>query len=107
MPSITDGRKQIVTSLPSIEGSSITLWDNLTMGDAAAIRDIDEESAQGIKTIHALIKEWNLDEPLTVENVGKMTPDDFSFLLEQTELGKKAKMAQEEKEDAAFEKKTR
>lgn len=102
MPSINDSRKQVKATLPSIKGSEVTLWDELTVGDAEAVQEGGSDMERGIVTVFRLIKEWNLEEELTLDNVKKLSIDDFSAILKATKLGSKI----EDQEDEKLEKKT-
>jgi len=106
MPSINDGRKIIKTTIPSIPGSEVELWDSLTVGDSERIQAIEGDTAKGIATMTCLIKSWNLDEPCTEENVKKLTPSDFEALIMATGLADQLKKKQEDIEDDQVEKKT-
>jgi hypothetical protein len=106
MPSISDSRKIITTSIPSIPDSEVVLWDSLTMGDAEAISTIEDNTGKGIRALFSLVKSWNLDEKLTPDNFKKLSMTDFQFLLEQTSFWKDSQKKLEELEDEKAEKKT-
>lgn len=86
MPSIKDSRKIIKTTAPSIEGSEVILYDDLTGGDATRISSLGALSPQekSQQILLSLIKSWNLDEELNLESVGLLSIDDTQHLLEQT-----------------------
>jgi len=105
MPSINDSRKVIETSIPSIPDSKIELWDSLTMGDTEKISAENDEIKRGMLSVFCLIKSWNFEEPLTLENVKKLKESDFVYLLKQTSYGANLSKALEELEDESTKKK--
>lgn len=106
MPSINDSRKTVPTTIPSIPGSEVIMWDELTVGDAEQVEMIEGKMKQGVKTAELLIKSWNLDEPPTPENVRKLSTKDFEHLLSVTKLGKDAIKSMEDSEEENRQKKT-
>lgn len=106
MPSINDSRKTVTTTIPSIPGSEIVLWDSLNIGDAEKIEALESDTAKGMLTMICLIKSWNLDEPLNEENIKKLSLSDFDTLLSKTSYGEQIAKTTEEREEEAQEKKT-
>lgn len=106
MPSINDSRKTITATIPSIPGSSVELWDTLTVGDSEKIHGEENKVTQGLMSVFCLLKSWNLDEELTFENLKKIGLDDFQALIGKTTYGKSLKMSAEEREDIEVEKKS-
>lgn len=91
MPSIKDSRKTIKTSIPSIEGSEVVLYNDLTGGDLTRIENLGLQNAQtrAMQTLFSLLKSWNLDEELNFESVVSLELSDQLFLLEQTDFYKR------------------
>lgn len=106
MPSINDSRKKVTTKIPSIPGSEVVLWDELTVGDAEQVEKIEGKMNQGVKTAELLICSWNLDEPVTPENVRKLSVKDFEHLIGATKLGKDALKSMEDRAEEDRQKKT-
>lgn len=88
MPSLNDSRKTVKTKIPSIEGSEVVLWDELTAGDAERISNEATDTAKGLMTLFCLIESWNLDEPLTMDNLKKLKLEDFTGLMNSTSYAK-------------------
>ena len=105
MPSLKDSRKTIKTSILDVEDSEVILWDEMTMGDFDDIRDTESAKERGGKAVLYHIKEWNLDEPLTLENVSLLTDRQANHLLEQTKWGRDLKKGREKLEEEVAEKK--
>jgi len=106
MPSLNDSRKVVTTDIPSIPGSEVEMWDELTVGDAEQVEKVEGKMKQGIKTAELLIKSWNLEEPPTPENVRKLSVKDFEHLLGATKLGKDALKSVEDRQEEDRQKKT-
>lgn len=106
MPSINDSRKTVTTNIPSIPGSVVEMWDELTVGDAEIVERIESNMAKGVKTAELLIKSWNLEEPVTPENVRRLSTKDFEHLMGATKMGKDAMKSIEDQQEVSRQKKT-
>jgi hypothetical protein len=103
-----NNRLTVTTHIPSIEGSEIVLYDELTVGDQEQIQSMQNKGSIGAlsEVIKMLIKSWNLtkedETPLevTAEIIKSFTSSDITHLLKSTKQGQEfLKTAEEVQED--------
>lgn len=103
--SLNDSRKVIESELPSITGSKVKFYDNLTIGELETVDGKNMDLAALVEVLKMLLIEWNLDEKITVENLKKLQVTDMNFIIEQTAFFKNAKKQLAEQEELLAEKK--
>lgn len=94
MPVLKDTRKIAKTSIPSVEGSEVEIFDSLLVGDADVLVSSELTDFQRmLKALERLIKSWNLTDekgvalPINGESLGKLNFPDIEHLISKTSYG--------------------
>ena len=92
MPQLTDTRKIVKSSIPSIEGSEITIRDGVLGEDLEWVYGEGKVSQieVAMRALSKMIEDWNLTDasekklPITLDNVKKMNSEDILAILQNT-----------------------
>ena len=105
MPSLNQSRKVLKVVIPGIEGGEAEVYDNLIVGD---LEQLQEKTSKEriVFILKCLLKAWNLDEPVSEENIKKLDSEQYMAILKVTKFWQDAQKTVEEKQEEAFEKKT-
>ena len=92
MPQLTDTRKVVKSSIPSIEGSELTIRDGVLGEDLEWVYGEGKTSQieVAMRALSKMIEDWNLTDteekklPITLDNVKKMNSEDILAILQST-----------------------
>ena len=95
MVKISQAVKKIEASLGSLEGSELTLKDDLTAGEFEKVMQDTKDMQMLFTALSLLIVDWNLEDddgkkmPINKESLKMLSMFDLKDLLSKTGFGKK------------------